>query len=118
MSKKRKSNKKFTPFHSKHRTKNSPGQTHVEQAELIILRILYHSHTPITLPEILDRKAVKKFDKKLSKQAVSQLLRDGLAHKTSKSNYALHPAAPLYKGKIIQNTSPISNNLTGLAKSS
>lgn len=103
MSKKRKSNTKNASFRSKSRRKNSSGQSPQEQVERLILRTLYHSHTPLSLPELLEKKAIKTFNPKLYKQAIKQLTRDSIVHKTSKNDYTLHPAAPLYKGKITQN---------------
>ncbi|BHH84378.1 ribonuclease R [Desulforhopalus sp. 52FAK] len=67
------------------------------------MRILYHSHSTLTMPEFFTKKAIKKFDKKVTKAAIEKLVRNGVVKKTGKNSYAIHPSAPLYKGTISQN---------------
>lgn len=103
MHKKRKSNKKFTSSRAQKHTKPTAGQLHAEQVAHSMLRIVYHSHTPLTMPEIFDKKAAKKFDKNSSKKAIEKLVQSGIIKKTGRDGYTIHPSAPLYTGKLIQN---------------
>ncbi|WP_169309358.1 ribonuclease R [Desulforhopalus sp. IMCC35007] len=68
-----------------------------------MIRILYYSHTSLSLPEIFSKKSAKKFDKKASTTALENLVRKGVIKKAGKGCYAIDPSAPLYKGKLIQN---------------
>ena len=104
MSKKRNSNNKFKSFHSKKHSKPSAQHLHTEHVEHSMLRILYHSHTALTLPEVFSKKAAKKFDKKSSKTAIENLVRTGFVKKSGKDGYEIHPSAPLYTGKLTQNS--------------
>lgn len=104
MSKKRNSNNKFKSFRSKKHSKPTTQQLHTEQVEHSMLRILYHSHTTLTLPEVFSKKAAKKFDKKTSKTAIEKLVRTGYIKKTGKDGFKIHLSAPLYTGKLTQNT--------------
>ena len=103
MYKKRKSNKKFTSFRSQKRTKPSAQQLHAEQIEYVLLRILYHSHSLLTLPEIYAKKSIKKFEQKATKVALETLIRNRFVKKSGKNSYSIHTSAPLYTGKLIQN---------------
>ncbi|MFT5730409.1 MAG: ribonuclease R [Desulforhopalus sp.] len=103
MSKKRNSNNKFKSFHSKKHSQPTAQQLHTEHVEHSMLRIIYHSHTTLTLPEVFSKKAAKKFDKKSSKTAIEKLVRTGLVLKSGKDGYKIHPSAPLYTGKLTQN---------------
>ena len=103
MSKKRKTNNKYKSFRSQKYSKPTIQQLHTEHVELTMLRILYHSHTTLTLPEVFSKKAAKKFDKKSSKTALEQLVRTGYVKKSGKDGYIIHPSAPLYTGKLTQN---------------
>lgn len=69
-----------------------------------MLRIIYHSHTILTLPDIFSKKAAKKFDKKLTKTTLEKLVRTGYLKKSGKDGYQIHPSAPLYTGKLTQNS--------------
>ena len=68
-----------------------------------MLRIIYHSRTSLTMPQIFDKKAAKQFDKNSSKKAVEKLVQAGIIKKSGRTGYTIHPAAPLYIGKLIQN---------------
>ena len=104
MSKKRKSNNTFKSFQSTKHTRPTAQQLHSENVELLMLRILYHSHTTLTLPEIFAKKSAKKFDQKSSKAALENLVRKGLLKKSEKTSYKIHSSAPLYTGKLTQNS--------------
>ncbi|MFT5702060.1 MAG: ribonuclease R [Desulforhopalus sp.] len=104
MSKKRKSNKNFKSFRAPKHAKPTAQQLHAEQVEHTMLRILYYSHATLTLPEIFTKKAAKKFDMKISKIALEKLVHSGVAVKSGKNGYKIHPMAPLYTGKLIQNS--------------
>ena len=103
MSKKRKSKNTFKSFRSQKQKKPTSQQLHAEQVELTLLRILYHSHTTLTLPEIFTKKAVKKFDSKIIKSILETLVQKRFVKKSGKSSYSIHHSAPLYTGKLTQN---------------
>jgi ribonuclease R len=104
MSKKRKSQNKFKAFRSPKHARPTAQQLQAEQIENCMVRILYYSHTSLSLPEIFSKKSAKKFDKKASTAALENLVRKGVIKKTGKGCYAIDPSAPLYKGKLIQNS--------------
>lgn len=104
MSKKSKSNNKFKTYRPQKHTKPSAQQLHAEQVEHTMLRILYHSHTTLSLPEIFTKKAAKRFDKKSAKFAIEKLAKSGVLKKSGKDGFTIHPSTPLYTGQLIQNS--------------
>ena len=102
MAKKRKSFGKSRPDHTKTLSSERTKRQHPNVWQNILLSLLYSANGPVSLNEIDHALSVEGAKKTDTKDAVDNLLQEGLLIQDGKHQYKLSKNAPLYEGLLTQ----------------